>query len=80
MSRRMKTALAVASAFFALVAAYFFYSAATLPTSIEIDGEQIANFELMHAQSLNMAEGIGAAIISAILAAGAAIVSALRPD
>ena len=77
---RMKETLATAAVAFALIAAYFIYSAVTLPTSLEIEGELVANLELMHAQSINMAEGIGAAIVSAIFTVGAAIVGALRPD
>jgi hypothetical protein len=59
-----------------MVAAYFLYSASIVPTSID----STANLELMHIQSVQFAIGIGAAVISAVLAVGAAIVGAIRPD
>ena len=80
MSRRMKVALGLGSIMFGLIAAYFISSAIQTPTSIYSGGGYVANLELMHMQSLNMAQGIGAAIVSAILVVGAAIVSAIRPD
>ena len=76
----MKAALGIASMAFALIAIYFVVSAGLISTTVQTDAGPVANLELMHAQSLNMAEGIGAAVISAILAIGAAIVAALQRD
>jgi hypothetical protein len=39
------------------------------------DGGSVANLQLMHAQAMNIGIGIGAAVIAAIFATGAAIVS-----
>jgi hypothetical protein len=65
--------LAMTSALFAFVAAYFLWSGFTLVT--DFDGT--ANLQLMHIQSLNFATGIGSAIVSAILAVGSAIVGTI---
>lgn len=68
-----KTVLATASILSGFVAAYFLYSGFTLETSITENGAAVANFQLMHIQSLNFMTGIGAAIISAIFGAASAL-------
>ena len=74
-----QTGLGATAFIFALVAAYFFYSGYTLPTSVNQDGQgYVANLELMHIQSINFATAIGASVIAAILAVGASIVSAIN--
>lgn len=69
----MQTGLAFSGVIFAIIATYFLYSGFTLETTIG----DTANLQLMHIQSLNFATGIGAAIISAILAVGSAIVGTI---
>ena len=70
--------LSVGSGLFAIVAAYFLYSGFSTPTTITVEGNDIANLQLMHIQMLNISIGIGAAVVSAILATGAAIVGAIK--
>lgn len=74
----MQTVLEIAAGIFAAVAAYFLYSGFTLATNITIEGQAVANLELMHIQSMNFATGIGAAIIAAVLLAASAIIGAIR--
>lgn len=70
----MHSGLATTSAIFAIAAAYFLWSGFTLAT--DIDGT--ANLQLMHIQSMNFATGIGAAVVSAVLAVGSAIVGTIN--
>jgi uncharacterized membrane protein YfcA len=72
----MQSGLGILSALFAIVCVYFLWSGFSLETTID----DTANLQLMHSQSLNFATGIGAGIISAILAIGAAIVGAINPE
>lgn len=72
----MQASLGFTAALFAIASAYFLYSGFTLETAI--DGT--ANLQLMHIQSMNFATGIGAGIISAVLAVGGAIVGAINPS
>jgi hypothetical protein len=72
----MQSGLSGISVLFAIAAAYFLWSGFSLDTSI--DGT--ANLQLMHIQAMNFATGIGAAIVSAILAIGASIVGAIKPS
>lgn len=74
----MQTVLEVTASLFALVAAYFLYSGFALDTNVTIEGQTIANLQMMHIQSLNFATGIGAAVIAAVLLAASAIIAAIR--
>lgn len=62
---------------FVLIAAWFGYSAFGMSTSVFVDGAPVANLELMHYQSQNIAISIGALIVAAILISAAAIIEAL---
>lgn len=73
-----ETSLAFGSVIFALIAGWFVYAGVSAETTIVYDGQTIANAQLMHIQATNIAVGIGSAIVSAILAIGAAIVGAIR--
>lgn len=73
--------LAFGSVIFALVAAWFLFVGISADVAVITEAGEIANLQLMHTQTSNIAIGIGSAIVSAILAVGAAIVSALsRPE
>lgn len=78
MGNEMQTVFEITAGIFAIVAAYFLYSGFTLATSVTIEGQAVANLELMHIQSMNFATGIGAAIIAAVLLAASAIIGAIR--
>jgi len=65
---------------FAAAALWFGWSAFTMETSVIVDGQPVANFELMHYQSQNIALAVGATIAAAIIFASSAIVAALRPE
>jgi hypothetical protein len=72
----MSQVLGAFATVFGVVAAYFLYVGITLATSVPTgDGGSVANLQLMHAQAMNIGIGIGAAVIAAIFATGAAIVS-----
>lgn len=73
-----ETSLAGGSAIFALVAAYFLFLGFSAETTINFEGQIVANAQLMHIQATNILTGIGAAVVSAVLAAGSAIVGAIR--
>lgn len=73
----MQTVLEITAGVFAIVAAYFLYSGFALDTNVTIEGQAVANFQMMHIQSINFATGIGAGIIAAVLLVGAAIVGAI---
>jgi hypothetical protein len=80
---RVQAGLNLASAIFAVIAAYFLYSGFSLETTVASAGtpvgfDGVANLQLMHIQSLNFATGIGAAVVSAVLLIGAAIVGAIE--
>jgi hypothetical protein len=66
--------LAFSGVVFAIIATYFLFSGITLETTIG----DTANLQLMHIQSMNIATGIGSAIISSILTVGAAIVGTVK--
>lgn len=69
-----ETTLAFFSAIFALIAGWFLYVGFTA----EIVVGETVNLQAMHIQSQNIATGIGASIVSAVLAIGSAIVTAIR--
>lgn len=71
----MDKALGFASVLFAVIAAHFIYVAFSLETTVPTEAGDIANLQLMQIQSANLSIGIGAAIISAIFAVGAALKS-----
>jgi hypothetical protein len=73
----MSAGLGGTSVLFAIAAAFFLYSGLSMPTTIHDGTSEVANLQLMHTQSLNIAIAIGAAIVSAILAVGSAIVGAI---
>lgn len=70
--------LAVGSALFAIVAGWFLYVGLSMNVVVATDAGEVANLQLMHIQASNTSIGIGAAIVSAVLATGSAIVTALR--
>jgi TRAP-type uncharacterized transport system substrate-binding protein len=70
--------LAIASGFFALVATYFLYDGFLVQVVVPTTGGDVANLQLMHVQSLDISLGIGATVVSAIFAIGAAIVGQIR--
>jgi uncharacterized membrane protein len=70
----MQTGLAFSGVIFAIIATYFLYSGFTLETAID----DTANLQLMHIQAMNLATGIGAAIISAVLTVGSAVVGTIK--
>lgn len=69
----MKTGLGLISLTFMLIAAFFLYGGLNMETTVNTDAGDVANFQLMQIQSLNIALGIGAAIIAALFAVGAAL-------
>lgn len=71
----MKELLGLLSAVFAALAAWLIYSAETLVVSVEVEGSEIANLQLMQAQSNLYGLGIGAGIIAAVLLVGCALKS-----
>lgn len=71
------TSLAFGSVIFAMVAGWFLYAGWTLEVAVTTEAGEVANLQLMHIQAVNFAIGIGAAIVSAILAVGSAIVAAI---
>ena len=73
-----ETSLAAGSVIFALVAGWFVYVGVAAETTIAYEGQIVANAQLMHIQTTNIAIGIGAAIVSAILLIGSAIIGAIR--
>ena len=72
--------LALGSFLFALVAGWFLYAGLSAGVTVATEAGEIANLQLMHVQATNIAIGIGASVVSAILAVGAAIVSAIGRD
>lgn len=63
---------------FVVVAGWFGYSAFAMSTSVFVEGAPVANLELMHYQSQNLAICIGSLIIAAILISAAAIIEAFN--
>lgn len=70
--------LAIGSFIFALVAGWFLYIGFVADVSVPTDSGDVANLQLMHVQATNIAVGIGAALVSAVLAVGSAIVAAIH--
>lgn len=60
-------------ALFTVAAGYFLFVGLTLQTTIGSGGETVANLQLMHIQAMDIAIGIGAAIVAAIFVVGAAL-------
>lgn len=73
-----ETSLALGSVIFAIVAGYFFALGFSVETTIIYDGQPVANAQLMHTQATYVLIGVGSAVVSAILATGAAIVAVIR--
>jgi hypothetical protein len=69
--------LGVTALIFGLVAVYFLYAGFTTPILVATDAGAVANLQMIQIQSLNFWLGIGASIIAALFAVGAAIVGAL---
>jgi hypothetical protein len=64
---------------FVVIAGYFLFVGLTLDTSVAAgDGGTVANLQLMHVQAMQIGLGVGAAVIAAIFATGAAIISSRR--
>lgn len=77
----MRTGLYLGGAAFWVAAAWFIYSAFQIPMTIQTDGGEVANLQLMHIQSAKLILGVGAGIAAAILTGCGAIIEALRrPD
>lgn len=74
----MQTALEFLAAIFAIIAAWFFYVGFSADVTVITEAGPVANAQLMHIQATNIAIGIGAAVVTAILLVGAAIVGAIR--
>lgn len=71
------TSLAAGSVIFGLIAGWFFYVGLSADVSVMTDAGEVANLQMMHMQATNIAIGIGAAIVAAVLAVGSAIVGAI---
>lgn len=72
----MAQRLAAFAFIFSAVAGYFLFEGFTLDTSVGTgDGGSVANLQLMHVQAMQIGLGIGAAVVAAIFAVGAAIVA-----
>lgn len=69
--------LGVTAMIFALVAIYFLYAGFTTPILVATEAGAVANLQMIQIQSLNCWLGIGAGIVAALFAVGAAIVGAL---
>lgn len=67
----MAQRLAAFAFVFALVAGYFLFEGMTLDTNVG----DVANLQLMHVQAMQIGLGVGSAVIAAMFAIGAAIVS-----
>lgn len=74
----MQTALEVFAAIFAIIAAWFLYAGFSADVTVITEAGPMVNAQLMHIQATNIAIGIGAAVVSALLLVGAAIVGAIR--
>jgi hypothetical protein len=75
----MSQVLGAFATVFGVVAAYFLFVGITLDTAVSTgDGGTVANLQLMHVQAMNIGIGIGAAVISAIFAVGAAIITSRK--
>ena len=75
---KSEATLAFASFLFAVVAGWFFYAGLSIPVAVATEAGDVANLQLMQIQSTNIAIGIGAAVIAAILATGSAVVGVIR--
>lgn len=73
-----ETNLAVISTIFMLVAAWFLYAGFSMEVVVTTEAGEIANLQLMHMQATDIAIGLGAAVVSSVLAIGSAIVAAIR--
>ena len=69
----MRIALIAAAAIFGVIAAYFLVAAFAVPVFAQDADGNFGGPYLMHLQAMDLARGIGAAIISALFAVGAAL-------
>lgn len=74
----MQTVLEVIATIFAIIAAWFIYVGVSAGVTVTTEAGEVANLQLMHVQATNIQIGIGAAIVSAILLIGSAIIGAIR--
>lgn len=74
----MQTVLEVLAAVFVIVAAWFIYVGVSADVTVATEAGEMANLQLMHIQSTNIAIGIGSAVVAAILLVGSAIIGAIR--
>ncbi len=78
MGNDAKIAMVIASIIFAAIGAYFISTAYGQEVAVDVDGQIIANLQLMHTRSLGMMIGLGAALASALFSVGALIVGGLE--
>jgi hypothetical protein len=62
---------------FAIIAGYFFWSAAIVETTVAVDGQPVANLHSLQIQLANLMISIGSATISAIFLSADAIAGAI---
>lgn len=78
MGNDAKIAMVIASIIFGAIGAYFISTAYGQPVTVDVNGQVIANLQLMHTQSLGMMIGLGAGLVSALFIVGALIVGGLE--
>jgi hypothetical protein len=74
----MQTMLEVLAAIFVIIAAWFLYAGFSADVTVATEAGLVANAQLMHIQATNVAIGLGAAVIAALLLVGAGIIAAIR--